>query len=185
METEIDKIVADNTGLIYKQLYKLHMQNDDDAFSIGLEALANAAVTFDDSKNIRFSTYASVCIYNALGNYLRRINKKHQLEVVSYYEPVAGSEDITFIDILSTAPSPTEEYLRKELYAKLWEAFDKICAELPSSVERYIVSSWRESEFTKSQATIAEEAGVSQAHVSRTLSAFKHKLKKELEEYLC
>ena len=182
---DINDVIAANIGLIYKQLHKLNIAYEDDAYAIGLEALGNAAATFNPAKGVKFATYASVCIYNCLCGYLRQQTKKRKLDIVLYDDPIPGAGSLTLYDTLGEAPSPSDEYLERELYGKLWEMFDKVLDTTLTDVEKEIILSWRQSDFTKTQVMLANETGVSQAHVSRTLSAFKHKLKKELEEYLC
>lgn len=94
MQECIDDKIRDNVGLIFTQLNKFKLAKDPEAESIGYEALYNAILTYDQSKKVQFSTYASVCIYNALGSYVRTQNKQRQLEVISYNN-IAFSEDGT------------------------------------------------------------------------------------------
>ena len=110
MQDDINDKIASNVGLIFKQLNKFNLAEDPEAESIGYEALYNAILTYDQSKSVQFSTYASVCIYNALGSYVRTQNKQRQLEVISYNN-VAYTEDGTdheFVDFIS-APSDVEQ----------------------------------------------------------------------------
>ena len=105
MQDDINAMIAKHSGLIFNQLKKFNLAKDPEAESIGYEALYNAILTYDQSKNVQFSTYASVCIYNALGSYVRTQNKQRQLEVISYNN-VAYSEDGTdheYVDFLSTS----------------------------------------------------------------------------------
>ena len=182
---DIDQLIADNMGLVYSQLHRFNMQDDDNAFSFGVEALMNAAKTFDASKGFTFATYATVCIYNALAHYLRSLNKKRQLSVVFYEDTIDGNADITYIDVLADPDTPETEYLKKELYAELWKAYDRAFEALRSDAAKAIISKWRESDFTIQQTELANEVGVTQSNVSRILSAFKYRLKKEMEAYLC
>lgn len=182
---DIDQLIADNMGLVYSQLYRFNMQNDDNAFSFGVEALMKAAKTYDTSKGFTFATYATVCIYNALAHYLRSLNKKRQLSVVFYEDFIDGSTDIKYIDVLTTPDTPEAEYLKSELYAEVWKAYNKAFAALRGDSAKAIISKWRESGFTIQQTELAKEVGVTQSNVSRILSAFKYRMKKELEAYLC
>ena len=182
---DINKLIEDNMGLVYKQLHRFNLINNDDAFSFALEALSKAAQTYDDSKSVKFSTYATTCVYNAIAWYLRESARHSKYQPLSYDEPLTDDSSATFVDMFNTASSPESEYLTKELYEYLWRAFDKVYSELPNDTAKQIISAWKESSFTASQTEIANSLAVSQAHVSRALSAFKHKLKKEMEGYLC
>lgn len=59
------------TGLINKY-YGFQRTDIDDLTSIGYIGLCKAASTFDPGFNVKFSTYASRCILNAVRNELRR-----------------------------------------------------------------------------------------------------------------
>ena len=180
---DIDKLVEDNVGLVYKQLHKFNRAYDDDAFSYAMEALFNAARTYDKDKNVAFSTYASACIYNMLSWYLREEARSKKLQVVSYEETIYDGEDMRLVDTIADPETVESNILKNELYQKMWEAFDKVYNNLPNNVSKRIISLWRESDFTASQTELSKLVGVSQAHVSRTLSVFKHKLKIEMEGY--
>jgi RNA polymerase sporulation-specific sigma factor len=172
-------------GLVYTQLHKFGRANDDEAYSCAVDALVRAIDTYDDSKNITFATYASVCIYNAIGDYLRRITKKSSITTVSYNDPIYPGSNQTYFDTLQDESNVVDDVLTEELYGKLWEAFDKAYAGLTSEQAKLAIDCWRESEFTATQSDIARAVGLTQSYVSRVLSAFKHKIKIELEEYLC
>lgn len=179
-----EKLIADNMGLVYKGLHKFKLAYDSEAFSYAMEALMNAARTYDSSKAVKFSTYATVCIYNGIGKYVRQLNKKRVLETVSYEETIQGCDELTYYDMLGSDETPETQFLRKELVDNVEKAFAVAYDSLPST-SRLVIDYWRESGFTATQVVIAKEVGVSQAAVSRTLSVFKYRLKKELEDYVC
>ena len=182
---DIDKLIVDNMGLVYHQLHKFNRAYDDDAYSCAVEALIKAANTYDDSKSVKFATYASVCIYNGIAYYLRGLNKKRKLEVVYFSDEVSPGSDITYADVLHSDALPSDEIMLEERNASIWKVFDKAYNELTNGVPRTIIRLWRESDFTMNQSQLAKEAGVTQSYVSRVLNAFKHKIKKELEDCLC
>src|SRR5206468_11573714 len=90
----VDELLQLNYGLIDKQLRKLYVENHPDALSFGYEALYNAIMTYDHKKKIRFSTYASVCIYNAIGNYIRKLKSMEATQVISLNAPIKGMDNI-------------------------------------------------------------------------------------------
>ena len=185
MQDDINAKIAKHTGLIFNQIKKFNLAKDPEAESIGYEALYNAALTYDQSKNVQFSTYASVCIYNALGSYVRTQNKQRQLEVISYNN-VAYSEDGTdheFVDFLSTSSGVEQDFMKNELHRIVREEFQKQYDTLTNEKHKVIISLWHDSEYEASMVSIAKQAGVSQPYVSQVISSFKFNLKKRLEEY--
>ena len=184
---EVAKLVEENIKLVYHLLHKHHLAYDEEAISVAMEGLLNAANTYDDKKNIQFSTYASVVIYNSLNHYLRSSKaKKRTAVIVSINEIAFCDTDVTIEDTLGDdSYSPEVEIGNKELRITLQKAFKKIFDELPNQASKDIIRLWQKSDYTATQVELASATGVSQAHVSRTLSAFRHKLKKEMEEYLC
>ena len=185
MQGDVNTKIASNVGLIFKQLKKFNLAKDPEAESIGYEALYNAVLTYDQSKNIQFSTYASVCIYNALGSYVRTLNKQRQLEIVSYNN-IAYSEDGTdheFVDFLPTPSDVEQDFMKKELHRIVREEFQKQYDALTNKKHQVIISLWRDSEYEATMVSIAKQAGVSQPYVSQVINSFKFNLRKKLEEY--
>lgn len=185
MQDDINDKIASNVGLIFKQLNKFNLAKDPEAESIGYEALYNAILTYDQSKSVQFSTYASVCIYNALGSYVRTQNKQRQLEVISYNN-VAYTEDGTdheFVDFISASSDVEQDYMKKELHRLVREEFQKQYDMLTNEKHKSIISLWRDSEYEASMVSIAKQVGVSQPYVSQVINSFKFNLRKRLEEH--
>ena len=185
MQGDVNTKIASNVGLIFKQLKKFNLAKDPEAESIGYEALYNAVLTYDQSKNIQFSTYASVCIYNALGSYVRTLNKRRQLDIISYNN-IAYSEDGTdheFVDFLPTPSDVEQDFMKKELHRIVREEFQKQYDALTNKKHQVIISLWRDSEYEATMVSIAKQAGVSQPYVSQVINSFKFNLRKKLEEY--
>lgn len=185
MHYDINKKVADNTGLIFKQLKKFYLANDPEAESIGYEALYHAILNFDQEKNVQFSTYATVCIYNALGTYVRTLNRQRQLEVISYHN-VAYTEDGTdceYESFLSNSVDIETGILKQELCEAVQKEFKRLYDNLTNEKHKLILSIWRDSEFEASMVSVAKEAGVSQPYVSQVINSFKHNMKERMEEY--
>ena len=185
MQEIIDDKIAANTGLIFAQLNKFNLAKDPEAESIGYEALYNAILTYDQSKKVQFSTYASVCIYNALGSYVRTQNKQRQLEVISYNN-VAFSEDGTdheFVDFFEAPTSVEGDYIRQERCMLVRQVVKEQYDKLTNEKHKSIVMLWCRSGYSMTSVAIAKEIGVSQAYVSQVINGFKFKLRKRLEEY--
>lgn len=182
----MDKIIKDNTGLIFAQLKRFNVMQDPEAQSIGYEALWTAATTYDKSKGYKFSTYATCCIYNALCSYIRTLNRKRQLEVVSY-NSIAYQEDGTkheYLELLSTNIVDTEqEILQKELYCTLNRAIQISYDRLTNPKHKAVIKVWRDAEYNISNKEVAAAVGVSQPYVNQIINTFKNNIKKIMEGY--
>lgn len=179
----IDSVIRNNIGLVISQLKRLNVMFDPDAESIGYEALYNAAVTYDSTKGYRFSTYATCCIFNALGSYIRTLNKKRQLQVVSYNN-IAYCEDGVnheFLEVLPNSISVEDDYLHKELLLAVNYSYKTAYNKLTNSKQKAIIKAWHDADYDISNKEIASLVGVSQPYVNQVISAFKHKIRKKLE----
>lgn len=181
MHEDINTTIAENVGLIYKQLGKFNLVKDQEAESIGYGALHNAVLTYDETKGIKFSTYGSVCIYNALGCYVRTQNKQRQLEVLSYNNTNATGDE--FVDFFAASDDTEAVYIRSELHALVRKVFDEELALLKNIRYVEIIEQWRELDYSVTTVELAKLTGNSQPYVSQALSVFRFKLKQRLEGY--
>ena len=116
--------------------------------------------------------------------HLRKINRKRQLDVVSYDAPLSDEEDSsTIVDTLKQAEDTESTVLFNELSCVVSESFKKVFCAL-NDTHKKIIFMWYESDYKMTQSEIAKTLDVSQTTVSRVLSSFKYKLKVELEEYM-
>lgn len=181
---DINDVIESNLGLVYSQLTKLRLLNDQDAESFGYEALYNAILSFDDSKGAKFSTYATCCIYNALCMHIRALNKKRQLDVSSYNTIVGhNDEEVELLYFLPGEQSAEHYVLQEEATQMLLKAFDQCFCLLSNEKHKLIVSMWQASQYTMTASSIARQLGVSQSYVSVVLSNFKAKVKRRMERY--
>jgi RNA polymerase sigma factor (sigma-70 family) len=180
----LDSIIEANTGLIMLQLHRLNLRNDPEAESLGYEALYNAAKTYDEEKGYKFSTYATCCIFNALGSYIRTLNKKRQLSYISY-NAIAYSDDTGEHEHLEFLASDdvADSVLQDELYETVSKAYLKSYNELTNVKHKAIVHAWHESGYKRTNQEIADLVGVSQPYVNQVISIFKFKVRKRMEEY--
>lgn len=183
---ELDDKISANKGLIFKQINKMHLFGDPEAESIGYMALYNALNTYEPDKNVALSTYATVCIYNALGVYIRELNRKRQLELVSYNAPAFADSKEEFVDHLPVhiqTISPEDAHIKNEYLLFIQQVVQEELERLTNLTIRKVVKVWVMSEYTKDTKEIAKEAGVSQSYVSQVLNRFRYSLRKRLEEY--
>lgn len=180
----MNTLIKTHSGLVYRQLHKFNLIRDHDAESIAFEALYNAIKDFDESKGTKLSTVATVYIYNALGSYVRSLNKKRVIQVVSYnnvaYED--DTEEHEFVDMLSSGVDIEEDYIRSELYKHTRATFNELYDMLTNETHKSILKLWSDSEFKATTVEISKQLNVSQSYVSQVINNFKFKMKKKLED---
>lgn len=184
MQNDLNALIREHSGLVYSQLHKFYLVDDPEAESIAFEALLNALRNFDESKNTKLSTVATVYIYNALGSYVRKLNKQRVIETISYNNIAYtdDSEEHEFVDMLSTGESIEGNYIRSELHAYTRKTFNEIYDTLTNERHKAILKLWDESDFLATTVEISKQIGVSQSYVSQVINSFKFKLKKKLED---
>lgn len=181
---DLNSLIAKHSGLVYSQLHKFHLVDDQDAESIGYEALYNAIRDYDETKGTKISTVATVYIYNALGSYVRSLNSKRQIQTVSYNDVAYSddAEDHEFLELLSSGETVEGDYIRRELCRLALAAFNNQYDKLTNEKHKEILKVWQDSEFTETTKGISKIVGVSQSYVSQVINNFKHRLRKELED---
>ena len=79
-----EQLVLDNLNLAYFFAKKFRHQKDfDDIAQTAVIGLIKAARTYNETKNYKFSTYASKCINNEILMYFRKEKKHQRLNCVS------------------------------------------------------------------------------------------------------
>lgn len=108
-QSKRDKLILDNQRLVYylyEQLSKTDIvkSNKDDIVSEGMLGLIKAANTFDETKGYQFSTYAGLCIRNAMLMYIRKLNK-HWHKEISLYTPIGEDSEgnqLCYADVIQS-----------------------------------------------------------------------------------
>lgn len=181
--SEVDRIIANNLGLVYAQLNRFNLRNDPDAESAAMEALSNAVIDYDSSRNCKLSTVASVYIYNALCGYLRSTNRPNKLEVVSLSSIVLiNDEEHELQEVVESTVTVEGTILKNERYKALMHCFSIAYNNLKSAKQRGIIDLWRKYGFDSSHTEIADKCNVSQSYVTQTIAVFKASIKKLMEE---
>lgn len=166
------KLIEDNKGLLYKQLHKFNLVGDTEAISYGYEALYRAIKTYKEGKGSKFSTYATVCIYNALGSYVRKLN-------------TVANTCVTYLDDLSYYASEYTadgDILQEAGVTHIMTLVDECMSYESTKTTLDILFVWKESMFTRTHSSIAEELGCSQTYVTNVINRFRRRLKLKLEE---
>jgi DNA-directed RNA polymerase specialized sigma subunit len=176
----VTELIKLNGGLINKQLRKLGLLGDKDAEALGMEALYDAIRTFNSNKNSCLSTYASVCIFNRLGCYLRTASTKANSNVLSYDNTI-DEEGNTFIDMFESPFTADDKVLQE---AGVEYINDKVaeCYSKASLSHKKILNEWIKSEFKALDREIAATLDCSQSYVNRVINDFRRVLKNKLKE---
>lgn len=184
MQGDYNMLIQTHSGLVYSQLHKFNLIQDQEAESIAYEALYNAIKDFDNSKGTKISTLATVYIYNALGSYIRTLNKKRVIQVVSYNNIAYtdDADDHEFVDILPSDESIEDNYVKSELHQYTRSVFNELYDKLTNDKHKLILDLWNKSDFAATTVEIAKQLDVSQSYVSQVINNFKFKMKKKLED---
>lgn len=178
---DINDQIAEHTGLIYKQLAAFNLLYDQDAESFAYEALHRAITTYKSTAGTAFSTYAVCCINNELRKHLRTLSRKRQLEIVSYDAPLTSDEAYCLADTLEHPESVEQVLISDEASRHILRAF-KAEYELLVPKHRKAIRMFYGYEGKVTQKDIAIAVGVTQATVSKIVSAFRHRVKLRMEE---
>jgi len=184
---EQEKLVMNNVKLAYYILTH-NFSNivkawDDSWNSIAEIGLIKAAKTWDDTKEVKFATYASRCITNEILMAIRR-RKKHSPSIpVSVFERshIAGnmsaahggdSSEMDFFELFGEEdPDPTEyEDLR---YALTHAHLTLLDQKMLEAIQK-----------GQTQKECAKELGISQSYVSRAMGKAIAKLKAYMQRQL-
>jgi RNA polymerase sigma factor (sigma-70 family) len=179
-EEVINELILLNKGLLNKQLYKFYLLNDPDALSFAYEALYKAIITFKPESNNQFSTYATVCMYNRLGSYVRSLHKQ-ELEVV-YYEESVLADGSTLQDVIDNGFRTDAPTLIFDGIVEALIVVDDLILTMRNPLQRCVATEWRESNFTATHETIAANIGCTQSYVSQIIKKLVAKAKHKLGE---
>lgn len=78
MITDENKMVADNTNIVYAVIHRYFPKysDDEDIFQVGMIGLLKAIRSFDENKGFKFSSLAYEVIHNEILRELKKANKK-------------------------------------------------------------------------------------------------------------
>lgn len=169
MQSSRDKLILENLRLVYFMYHKLGKSDlaneyEDDIISEGMIGLIQAASSFDETRKVKFSSYASVCITNHMLMFLRKQRKYEKYEV-SLYTPIGhdtDGEELTYADVLEERETPKETS-----DAVLdFKAFLGKQSELDRKILVARVEGYRQQE-------IGEKLGFSQSHIAKRMAQAK------------
>lgn len=152
-----------NQGIVYA-VYNKHFAGfgylQEDLIQEGLLALWKACSTFDESRGCTFCTYAFTVVANAMRMYLRK-ERKH-LETLPLDDTRKTPGDIESVIVQSLTDADTLDKVMRAAKSLGYE-----------DIVRLKIAGAK-------QVDIAKELGVTQATISRRLTAIFEKVKNEL-----
>ena len=182
-----NKLIEHNLRLVAYIVNKHYSESKDaeDLISIGTIGLIRAAETFDPTKDISFSTYASTCIQNQIKMHFRK--NKHRSAEVSLNEPIdtdKNGNEITMADIFSDDVCVDDEVDLKIDTKKLYRFVNSSLDEREKEiiVRRYGLTVNGKASRPMTQREVAAALGISRSYVSRIEKRAIDKLRDEFSE---
>lgn len=177
-------ILVEHNLRLVAHIIKKYYQNYDgqeDLVSIGTIGLIKAINTYDLSKNIKLSSYASRCIENEILMHFRGNRKSSQN--VSLNDAIDTDKDgnpLTLIDILASDMDVAEDVDTK---LRL-EVLDRYIDEVLTDREKQIITCRYgiRGEKIQPQRELAQALGISRSYISRIEKKALEKLRKRYEK---
>jgi RNA polymerase sporulation-specific sigma factor len=178
-----DKLIEHNLRLV-AHIIKKYYQNSgspDDLVSIGTIGLIKAIDTFDVSKNIKLSSYASRCIENEILMHFR--NNKKSAQDISLDDTIDTDKDgnpLTLMDIMAVDDHIIDDINTRMNLAVLSQY---IRSELTDREKKIIINRYglygRE---PMTQRELAKELNISRSYISRIEKKALEKLRAKYEQ---
>lgn len=177
------RLIEHNLRLVAHIIKKYYAnQNDqEDLISIGTIGLIKAIDTFDTSKGIRLSSYASRCIENEILMFFR--SGKKSAQDVSINDPIDTDKDgntLTLMDTMAVDDNIIEDIDMKLKSEKLYRFLGKSLTSREREIicMRYGLRGHR----PLPQRVVAKKLGISRSYVSRIEKKALEKLRAEFEQ---
>ncbi len=167
-------LVKQYRRMIYKIIYTFDLDSGDfrideeDLFQEGCLALYDSVFSYEEDRNVRFSTYAYLVIRGKIRDRLRALSR-------SQGEDVYSLEKATDHDLRFCICSEPLQYHREQVMKERIESFFAGLKE----EDRQILQMKKE-EYTYKQ--IAQRLGINRKKVDNRIRYLKKRLKKEFEE---
>ena len=174
----MDEQIEKYRGIVYAQLKALHLSYDEDATSIGLIALHKAISTFEHNKGAKLSTYATTCVYNALGGYLR--NQKTQMMTCTSSYDITLPEGNAIVDLIADTVDVAKAYEATDSVNHINNIVETTYNKLGNATARAVVRTWIDNNYTQTFKELSELHGCSISYASNIIQAFRRTLKTKL-----
>lgn len=177
------KLIEHNLRLVAHIIKKYYAgQNDqEDLISIGTIGLIKAVDTFDATKGIRLSSYASRCIENEILMFFRSTRKTAQ--DISINEPIDTDKDgnaLTLMDTMAVDDTIIDSIDLRMKSQKLYGLLGSVLSGREREIicMRYGLMGHR----PQPQRVVAKRLGISRSYVSRIEKRALEKLRSEFDE---
>lgn len=175
-------LVEHNLRLVAHIIKKYHSSSEeqDDLISIGTIGLIKAVNTFDNTKGIKFATYASKCIENEVLMHYRA--KKKSSNEVSISEPIdvdSEGNPLTLIDIISIDDTIADDIDRNIKIKQLYQYVEELDDEREKTIVILRYGLYGTAPLTQKQ--VAQRLDISRSYVSRIEKRVLQKLRKRFE----
>lgn len=183
-DLQAKNIITEHNLRLVAHIIKKYYSNSneqDDLISIGTIGLIKAVNTFDDTKGIKFATYASKCIENEVLMYFR--SQKKNSQDISINEPIDSDSDgnpLTLMDILSVEDTIADEIDDRIMIRKLYNFIEQMSDEREKTIIILRYGLYGKTALTQKQ--IAAKLGISRSYVSRIEKKAIDYLRKKMTE---
>ncbi|CDF02278.1 MAG: sigma-70 family RNA polymerase sigma factor [Ruminococcus sp.] len=152
--------------LVKSEMYANSVTDSEDLAQEGLLGLMSAISAFDPEKNIKFSTFANVCITNRMKTLISKGKKADS--------PVDNIEELTDQQDSLLSETPESIYLFKEYYSDLFEKIDSVLTEMESKIFKMYI-------HDVPYKDIALKLGISEKSVDNAIQRARRKIKNLLK----
>lgn len=170
-----DQIIRQNANLVRSIANKFN-PDDEDVYSEGMIGLIKAIEKFDESKKIKFSTFAYKYISGTILDYYNRIEAKIP-DAISLNEPTDDSGLYELIDLLESSEDHIERYEEYDLHKDRRRFVDLVINKECSDQDRAVFTMYLDG---KTRKDITIKFGISRERVRQ----IEGKVKKILEFYV-
>lgn len=182
-DTEARNILVECNLRLVAHIIKKYYQNyggQEDLVSIGTIGLIKAVNTFDMSKNIKLSSYASRCIENEILMYFR--NNRKSAQDISLNDTIDTDKDgnpLTLMDIMASDMDVAEDVDTKLRLDVLAEYIDEVLTDREKEIiiRRYGLNGKK----VLTQRELADSLNISRSYISRIEKKALEKLRKRYE----
>lgn len=183
LSKEKEHLVIENQPLVYYIVQKLgvapNSSDYEDIASIGRIGLVKAAITFDLSKEIKFASYASICIKNEINMHYRKANKyANDISIDNPINTDSEGNELTLDDILE---DPNSNFLEKITVKEDFIETVSIVLNCLQGKSRLVIL-YRMGNATQEE--IGKKLNFSKSYVSRIIKETTCKIRQTLNEQL-
>ena len=175
----LNELIELNSGLIGRVLKSFGLVHNQDASSIGYEMLLKAILDFDPLSGTQFSTFATVCIYNGLGSYVRSIKTLINTNTISYDALV--DNEATFLTFMESSCTADGGILQRCGVRQIRRHMLEYYRSVKNPTHKKVLKLWAQSSFSITNIEIARMLNCSQSYVNQIINKFRKSLKNKLK----